>query len=327
MDKLISIIVPVYNAEENLDRCISSIIGQTYQNMELILINDGSTDYSGEICAAWMNKDSRIKYCYQDNSGVSEARNLGMKYATGSYIAFVDSDDYIETSFCEKMIEKLIESKADIIFCERKNYYSDGRMIATGDNSHKLLTVPSEEYEYYGYKERRSVWGAVYRVDVLKNLKFSKRLAVGEDALFLAHAIQKSKLLAYYDEPLYYYTIQNESAYFGKFTEQKNTEIAAWIQICDAIKNNGITKMSAVATCATVATTMLARYAGDPNFDRRYIGELISIYRKRLPQLLQYDRLKKRKVIKHIVFGCVPHIVIKYWESRNEKERRHCDII
>ena len=241
MERLISIIVPVYNAESYLDRCIKSVVQQTYWNLELILIDDGSYDDSSEICSCWISKDDRIKYYHQYNSGVSLARNLGMKYAKGEYVAFVDADDFLDNSFCEKMIKHLEENDADIIFCERKNCYEDGKCTVTGFESHRLLMVPSSKYEYYGNYERRSVWGAVFKSKILKGQYFSELLAVGEDALYLIQAIQKSKMLVYFDEPLYNYTIQNESAYFGKFTERKFTEIQAWIQICDAIKNDGIT--------------------------------------------------------------------------------------
>ena len=101
MPPLISVIVPVYKVECYLKNCLESILSQTYQNIELILINDGATDGSSEICTTWMNKDTRIKYYYQENSGVSAARNLGMENACGQYIAFVDSDDFVEKYFCE----------------------------------------------------------------------------------------------------------------------------------------------------------------------------------------------------------------------------------
>lgn len=329
MNKMISIIVPVYNAEKYLDRCINSIIEQTYQNLELILVDDGSTDRSNKICNTWISKDDRIKYYYQKNGGVSSARNLGLMYANGKYIAFVDADDYLHHAFAESMIEKLSNSNADIIFCERKNLYSSGKIEITGTNSHKLEIINSVDYEYYGRYERRSVWGAVYDRRILKELSFSEMLAVGEDALYLIQAIQRSKRVAYYDDALYNYTIQNESAYFGEFTQKKGTEIQAWLQICDAIKEEGITKKSAVAMCAIVAKTMLSKYAGSLDFDRCYIDFLIGIYRKKLPQLLQYDRLKNfgiMKEIKHVMFGMFPHLVVEYWKLKNYRTHSSCNL-
>ena len=95
MDDLISVIVPVYNVEEYLDRCIESIVNQTYKNLEILLIDDGSTDNSYNICDKWAKKDNRIKVVHKENGGVSSARNVGLDVATGDYIGFVDSDDYI----------------------------------------------------------------------------------------------------------------------------------------------------------------------------------------------------------------------------------------
>ena len=97
----ISVIVPIYNVEKYIDRCIKSIVNQTYKNLEIILINDGSLDKSGQICDTWESKDNRIKVIHQMNSGVSVARNTGLENATGEYVTFVDSDDYIEPKYCE----------------------------------------------------------------------------------------------------------------------------------------------------------------------------------------------------------------------------------
>ncbi|MCI8778348.1 MAG: glycosyltransferase family 2 protein [Bacilli bacterium] len=101
-NELISIIIPVYNTEDYLDKCLSSIINQTYKNIEIIIIDDGSTDNSKKIIKQYMNKDCRISYYYQNNSGVAIARNSGIDKAQGDYIAFIDSDDYIDLTFIEK---------------------------------------------------------------------------------------------------------------------------------------------------------------------------------------------------------------------------------
>ena len=122
MDKLISIIVPIYNVEKYLPKCIDSIINQTYKNIEILLINDGSTDNSGKICDEYALKDTRIRVSHNENGGVAVARNKGIKMSTGDYIAFVDSDDYISTEYCEKMLAAVLRNNADIAICKLHDF-------------------------------------------------------------------------------------------------------------------------------------------------------------------------------------------------------------
>lgn len=125
MDKKISIVIPVFNVEKYLKTCIESIINQDYKNLEIILIDDGSTDKSGKICDEYANKDKRIKVIHQKNKGAANAKNTGLKYATGFYLSFVDSDDYLEPCVYSFMINKMEEHNADMIQCSFNEIYTD----------------------------------------------------------------------------------------------------------------------------------------------------------------------------------------------------------
>lgn len=327
MDDLFSIIVPVYNAEKTLNDCIESTMKQTYKNIELILVDDGSTDRSHEICLSWVGKSYQIKYYRQDNSGVSAARNLGLQNARGRYISFVDADDSIESTFCEKMAEIIESQKADVVFCEHKSIYESGKHEISGHDTGKLLKIPTSEYEYDGEKGRRAVWGAVFKSELLKEITFPMKIAVGEDALFLSKVIKRSKYIVYYDSPLYNYRLQTESAYFGRYTPAKGTEIDAWLQISEVFDNDSLSKISADAMCAETAITMLGRYAGDTGFKRECVSRLINIYQSKKAFLIQYDRIKNRSTLKHILYGLCPHIFVMYWGWKNGKRRRNRDTV
>ena len=120
---LISVIIPVYNAEKHLKECLESVCGQTYQDLEIILVNDGSSDRSGKICDEWQKKDSRIRVFHKENGGVSSARNEGLKAASGSLIGCVDADDWIEPEMYEKLSEALAaDPEADAVFCGYVDY-------------------------------------------------------------------------------------------------------------------------------------------------------------------------------------------------------------
>ena len=124
---LISVIVPVYKVEKYLDRCVQSIVDQTYRNLEIILVDDGSPDNCGAMCDAWAEKDPRIKVIHKENGGQADARNVGMAIAMGEYIAFVDSDDWIDAQMYQSLYETMITTDSDIVSCGAKRVWSDGR--------------------------------------------------------------------------------------------------------------------------------------------------------------------------------------------------------
>lgn len=323
---MVSVIVPVYNAEKSLEKCISSILEQTYRDVELILVDDGSTDQSGKICEFWKRKDDRIECFYQDNSGVSAARNLGLEKCKGQYIMFVDADDFIDAGCCSKLVEIIEGKNVDIVFCEHRKVFEDGASIISGNNSGKVSIISCGEFEYYGFKERRAIWGALYKSEIIQQLKFPEKIAIGEDALFLINAINRASYITYYDAPLYNYVIQNESAYFGKFNKRKMTEIDAWIDICKQCKYEQA-RRSADAACAETAISMLGRYAGDSEFKKEDTDRLIGVFKSKQAQLIQYDRIKNRSTLKHILYGLCPHIFVMYWGWKNGKRRRNRDTV
>ena len=131
---LISVIIPVYNVEKYLHRCLDSVIAQTYQNIEIICVDDGSIDESGRICNQYAVRDARIKVIHQENQGLSAARNRGLDAAEGEYIAFVDSDDYILEDMYKKMLDKLLNYNVDLCVCQWQYEFSDGRQVVKRKN-------------------------------------------------------------------------------------------------------------------------------------------------------------------------------------------------
>ena len=128
MKKLVSIIVPIYNVEQYLDRCIESLVTQSYINLEIILIDDGSKDTSGDICDLWAQRDKRIRLVHKENGGLSDARNKGLDIATGDIISFIDSDDYISKYFYEKLINIMEQTDSDIVECQFKKFNENERV-------------------------------------------------------------------------------------------------------------------------------------------------------------------------------------------------------
>lgn len=175
MNQEISVIVPVYNVEKYLNRCIKSIVNQTYRDLEIIIVNDGSTDHCGEICDKWREKDKRIKVIHKENGGLSDARNTGMKVATGNYIAFVDSDDWIEPLMYETLMKVLIANKSDIVSCGfRKVQKEEPRKESS---EHQLIQYDAESALEAMITEKgmhQVVWNKLYKRELVEEILFEK---------------------------------------------------------------------------------------------------------------------------------------------------------
>lgn len=227
MTEKITVIVPVYNVENYLNKCLDSLINQTYKNLEIIVINDGSTDNSGEICQGYAQKDNRIVYIEKENGGQSEARNMGLDRMTGSYVTFVDSDDWVELDYVENLYKKITEYQADIAV---GNYYSFNEAEGMyyfhifGDSCYEKVYDNVSIFEnLYESQEMKSfalisVWGKLYKADLLKHLRFDIG-KLGEDG----YLNQKIYLLAektiYLNKGLYAYR-QREGSSSRIWTEK-----------------------------------------------------------------------------------------------------------
>ena len=170
---MISVIIPVYNVEEYLDDCLTSVLAQTYSNLEILLINDGSTDNSGVICDKYAQTDSRIKVFHKENGGVSSARNIGLENATGQYIAFVDPDDWIEPNMYETIITQFEKSDVDAVFCGYWENFSDEvkrNPVIHMPEKHDIVSGRDALYQCLIKMEDgyfTSVWNNVFKSEVV----------------------------------------------------------------------------------------------------------------------------------------------------------------
>ncbi|MEI5907738.1 glycosyltransferase family 2 protein [Bacillus spongiae] len=212
---MVSVVVPIYKVEKYIHRCINSLINQSYKQLEIILVNDGSPDNCGEIVDEYARKDERIKALHKQNGGLSDARNYGMKYVTGGYTIFVDSDDWLE----EKMIEELVrcshELKADLV--QSAFYYSyedallfDNRNYSiTSDplimnNKEAMLELVKNE------KVKNFAWGKLYKTEMIKDLSFKKGVLF-EDVFWAHKVIKRVNKLVLIQKPLYHYFQRSDS--------------------------------------------------------------------------------------------------------------------
>lgn len=221
---MISVIVPVYNVEKYLDKCIRSLTEQSYSDIEIILVNDGSSDSSGEICDRWAKQDSRIKVLHQKNSGVSSARNAALEVAGGEFIAFVDADDYIDKNMLSKLMSAM-DSNTDMTVCGFKTVY-DGASDSVSCDS--LQTVNKQE-AIRNIISNNSwglvIWNKLIRRSAVYSengeaVTFCKDLFIGEDALWILMVCNNCRQVSYVPDALYYYINRQGSAVFKSKRER-----------------------------------------------------------------------------------------------------------
>lgn len=196
MSSLVSIIVPVYNNEKYLKNCVNSLLLQTYKNIEIILINDGSTDMSGEICDEFSQNDKRVKVFHQENSGVGAARNRGLEAISGEFFCFVDSDDSVKSDYVEYMLSNIRDNGVIIIPISQN--LSNEYELKSKDALKKLIY---DSGEIYGW----APWGKLFRKEFLGDIRFFTNHPVGQDFTFVYKMILASKSVKFGLKPCYIY--------------------------------------------------------------------------------------------------------------------------
>ena len=199
----ISVIIPVYKVEEYLPRCLDSVLGQTHTDLEIILIDDGSPDNSGKLCDQYAAKDDRIKVIHKENGGVSSARNAGLDAATGDYIGFVDSDDWIEPDMYAFLLENAVAYDADISMCAAYFYHEGKQLpIECSANTYCIDRVEAKKRTVLG---GMFIWDKLYKAELIKDVRYDTTYDCSEDLLFVYQALNKLNKAVISDIPKYHY--------------------------------------------------------------------------------------------------------------------------
>lgn len=247
----ISVIIPVYNKEKYISKCIESILQQTYENFELILVNDGSSDSSGTICEQYARLDERIKVINKVNGGASYARNIGIQNALGEYITFVDSDDYAKENMLECLIKPVLQNNADISICgfETRDFDSDKliNVFKLGQNvcCNREEFVKKYFYEAYTSNAINSISNKLYRKNIIDkyHLRYNEKYSIQEDRIFIIQMLLKCEIISNIDQSLYCYMINNENSLYNQYA---STDFEATWELyhilSNFLKNNNATE-------------------------------------------------------------------------------------
>lgn len=286
---MISIIVPVYNTEKYLDECIQSILSQTYTDFELLLINDGSTDRSGEICDAYALKDERIKVFHQQNSGQSNARNLGIAKSTKRYIMFVDSDDSISENLIKENLQILIENEnIDFVQFPHYKWYGSNQQILCQSNSKIIDKLFFQEWLVHR-NITWLVWDKIYKRDLFVNLKFKEGI-IYEDNLMVAQLLEKIKKIYISDKGIYYYYLRENSTMTSPLTLKKEKDsFFVTNQITNILKSNNERELylQFLVRCYNIRKSLKINYKTLLDFEFKY-----SLYEVLTSKLSLKDKIK-----------------------------------
>ena len=235
---LISIIVPIYKVEAYLNRCVRSLVTQSYNHLEIILVNDGSPDNCAAMCDAWATNDSRIKVIHKQNGGLSDARNAGLAVAQGKYIAFVDSDDWVDAEYIAAMYYALQQTDSEIAACDVYESAGEEVELCPMKKSPLRICTPEEAISdiLEGKGFRAVAWNKLYKRTLFEN----ERYPVGkhhEDEFFTYRILAKAKRLVYLDRPLYFY-FQRPGSIMNSFSIRRLDALEAYLERLAFLREN-----------------------------------------------------------------------------------------
>ena len=237
MKKLISIVLPIYNVENYIEKCMESVLNQTYKNIEIILVDDGSPDNCPIICDQYVKEDNRVKVVHKENGGLSDARNAGIKVANGDYITFIDSDDYVDKDYVEFFYNTIEETDADIAIGGHRVIYDSGKIIEKETHENSVLE-PKKVLERILYDDGidLSAWGKLYKRYLFNDIKFPKG-RLFEDSATTYMLVDKANKIAINSISKYNYIIRKNSISNAKFSPKKMDLITSTREMSEYVKN------------------------------------------------------------------------------------------
>ena len=301
----VSVIVPVYNVEAYLPRCVESILGQTYRFLEIILVDDGSTDRSGPLCDRYEEADSRVKTVHKSNGGLSDARNVGIEIATGRYLTFVDSDDWIRDDYVEMLVKALQYGKTQISACAYRmtdkfeEEYENRRNLSLPRQTEVWLVLEAYRHLFLNRQINCSACAKLYERTIFEDIRFPLG-KLYEDQFIAYKTFHKSQGVTYIDQEMYFYfnragSIQNES-----FTIRKMDELEANIE-CVAFIKDRYPQLCEAATCKLVSSCFHILFAiHDQKMWKREVGQLEKIIRDNRKKMLFGKDVNKK-----VRLGCL----------------------
>lgn len=304
----VSVIVPVYHVKPYLNSCLDSILAQTYENLQIILVDDGSTDGSGSICDQYAARDPRIRVIHQENLGVSAARNAGLAAATGTWIGWVDSDDWIEPEMFARLLEGATQENADIALCGRYQEYPD-RRVPFGPKSEAVLTGSAGLLSLLEETQMdNALYDKLYRRELFDGIRFPEGRTY-EDLAVLYRVFEKADRILCLTQPLYHYR-QRPTGIIGNtgLDNRMNHFLAAKNRLEDLLPRHPEFEALLENRCATAAIGLWTAYYRNPKALRRaYLPQMKEISRFAAPLCRRAARTPGLGMAGKMAVRLVPH--------------------
>lgn len=312
-DNLVSVVVPIYNVEKYLSYCIETLINQTYSNLEIILVNDGSTDSSGMICEEYKNKDNRVFVIHKENGGLSDARNVGLKYSKGKYILFIDSDDYVKLNMVEKLFDSCKKNQSDIGICYFEKVFDDSIQTnnvesATGDEY--IISgrdIISKIYHGDGSQIAFTAWNKMYKRELFtaNNIIYPVN-RYHEDTFITYQLLFNAKKVSVVTEVLYYYRIRPTSIMTSLLTLKRVIDsIDAYVSSIEFFFQNNDEELLELALNCYFMKTLRFYFQEVRTVERKSrklsIKYVLKVYKNIWEQYYKYY---KESALKKILFRC-----------------------
>ena len=329
---LISVIVPVYNVEQYLPRCLDSIINQTYTNLEILLIDDGATDNSGKICDEYAQKDNRIRVFHKENGGQASARNLALDNATGEYVAFVDSDDYIEKEMYQKLLSAIQENEADLALCNYRRIQIDLKQELVGDCERDNDAMPltgvfnGKDCLSFLYQGTSGIFTSpctkLYHKAILNDVRFPVGKKAHEDEYVTHQIFYNATKAVLIPDKLYYYVQRGNSTMHTRNDRAKLDFTEAMIYGFSFALENKVNSIIEPSCREAVGQMLLCNVKGEENRKRK------KLLHKRLKSLIKdgkpYIRsfAFKNRVLIWGVANCLPLFALLFSVFASQKRKK-----
>ena len=314
----ISIVVPMYNAENLIRRCVDSILNQTFEQFELILVDDGSTDNTAAICKEYTENDSRISYLHQDNAGPDIARQTGVNAAKGSFLMFADADDYVASDLLQILYDEAKTTGSDLICSRTVRFNNNGKKWEDKTFPQEAIDCEEMEKRFYHFFASRYITGAYYakliKKDLLGNYSFMKESVIGEDVTAVIYLLLHAKKVRVINKGCYYYYWNLDSISHSGYTKRHKLSLLNYIKVKEnLIEHNSIDKMMIAGFFAEYEMAVATAMSRNWSFEQ----STIDILQKDLKRY-KHDILKNQytsfymKVCIHMFIYCPKLFFILY---------------
>ena len=317
MSAKVSIVVPIYNGEKYIDNCVRNLLSQTYENLEFILVDDGSTDNSGKMCDEYASKDSRIIVIHQENGGLSAARNSGTAKASGDYIVYYDVDDDITENLVADNVKLAVENDADVVFFSFWYYFVDTALKK--ENAYAMDFVGSgEEFfheclnETVKYEVFNAPWNKLYKMDFLRkhSLTFLPEFPIYEDIIFASRMLQFAEKIVVNRNRYYVYYVRSSGSLITSYKDSYFKSVTKYyenaMEYCKAYSDNKEQVKALSTLYVRLVATNLKQISNKKDMDKQRKYELISgiCESEQLKSALSNAELEfKKKVLRSFVYG------------------------